>query len=187
MCDSSVSTGIFPLTDCLKAVAVRGGAEQTAVHHSYIPTVTTSRATSRAQLQPASHSIPIRPGLISISVVTAARGLSGCVGPHSPSVRAQPHLPPSSHRSRPKLFSYFSCDSLPYSQPCSVQTLAVHTGCTLHHYLPITLPILTTWPHLTPLSSLFLIFLPPSSKTSDLLIISLTVYLIQVNMNYKSN
>ena len=120
MCDSSVSTGIFTLTDCLKAVAVRGGAEQTAVHHSYIPTVTTSRATSRAQLQPASHSIPIRPGLISISVVTAARGLGGWLGPHSPSVRAQtePHLPPSqpSHRSRPKLFSYFSCDSLPYSQ-----------------------------------------------------------------------
>ena len=152
MCDSSVSTGIFTLTDCLKAVAVRGGAEQTAVHHSYIPTVTTSRATSRAQLQPASHSIPIRPGLISISVVTAARGLGGWLGPHSPSVRAQtePHLPPSqpSHRSRPKLFSYFSCDSLPYSQRTGLYRLYwLDCDCTLHHYLPITLPILTTWPH----------------------------------------
>ena len=130
-CDSSVSTGIFTLTDCLKAVAVRGGAEQTAVHHSYIPTVTTSRATSRAQLQPASHSIPIRPGLISISVVTAARGLGGWLGPHSPSVRAQtePHLPPSqpSHRSRPKLFSYFSCDSPSCTLLCPVHTLPLYT------------------------------------------------------------
>ena len=129
-------TGIFTVTDCSESW--REERRSSGVYG--------------AQLHPHSHhrplhSIPIRPGLISISVVTAARGLSGCMGPHSPSVRAQPHLPPSSHRSRPKLFSYFSCDSRLYSN-CTHCTHPPYTSIitALSHCQLLTLGLILSVP-----------------------------------------
>ena len=142
------------------------------------------------------HSIPIRPGLISISVVTAARGLAGRLGPHSPSVRALSliFLPVSPAQPGPS-FSLISVvilcrgattTSLPLVYTLLYTLLYTLAGCTLHHYLPlITLPILTTWLDLQHRSPLSLCNLP--LKHPSFLSVSLTVYLIQVNRNYKSN
>ena len=128
------------------------------VHHSYIPTtVTTTVSTSRwswAELQPASHSIPIRPGLISISVVTAARALAGWLCPHSPSLRAHSLIFLPAQPGPGPSFSLISVVILCCTAGLAVHT-TVHTSCTLHHYTPITLPILTTWPLISSNNTLF--------------------------------
>ena len=122
-CDSSVLTGIFTVTDCLKAAGSRGGA------------VECTQPSPSHQLHPHSHhrplhSIPIRPGLISISVVTAASPLGGSEGPHSPSP-AQPHL----LSPVPATSQGFSLISVLILHTVQHSVHTVHTLCT-HPSLP---------------------------------------------------
>ena len=86
-----------------------------------------------------------------------------------------------------QLFSYFSCDSLPYSQRTGLYrpvlarlwlytpSLPSYHSANSYHLASLLSPLL---------SSLFLIFF---LRNISEFLISLTVYLIQVNMNYKSN
>ena len=127
-CDSSVLTGIFTVTDCLKAAGSRGGA------------VECTQPSPSHQLHPHSHhrplhSIPIRPGLISISVVTAARGLGGWLGRTPRLWELSLIFLPAQTGPGPS-FSLISVVILGCT--ASPDCTAVHTGCTTHHYRPIT-------------------------------------------------
>ena len=144
-CDSSVLTGIFTVTDCLKAAGSRGGA------------VECTQPSPSHQLHPHSHhrplhSIPIRPGLISISVVTAGT-VWPAVRARSPSHCRHTQLSLiSSHRARPpaQAFLLFQLWFSAVQQLYTLYTSSVH----IHHYRPITLPIANTWPDLIRSNSL---------------------------------